>query len=567
MIDLSTSTSGATYTITYTTGGTCPNSTTFDVTVATEDDPAFTYAAASFCQGDADPTPTIAGTAGGTFTAPAGITINASTGMINLSASTVGAGYLITYTTPGTCTNNTTFSIDVVAEDDPSFSYASASYCQGGADPTPTITGTAGGTFTSTAGLSINAGTGEIDASASIAGGPYVVTYTTGSTCPNATTFNVTIILDDPSFTYAAAAFCQDDADPSPTITGTAGGSFSAPAAVSINVSTGVVDLSASTVGGPYTITYTTSGACSIGATFDISIVAEDDPSFTYTAASYCQDDADPTPTITGTAGGTFTSTAGLSIIAGTGVIDVSASTAGASYTVTYTTGGVCPNATTFDVTIEAEEDPAFTYAAASFCQGDANPLPTITGTAGGTFTTADPITLNGSTGEVDLSASAVGRPYTITYTTPGTCSNNTTFDISIDAEDDPAFTYAAAAFCQDDTDPSPTITGTASGTFSSAPAGLSMVAGTGVIDLSASTAAITYTITYTTGGTCPNSTTFVVTINAEDDPAFTYAAASFCQADADPSPTITGTTGGTFTAPAGVSINASTGVSVSMSI
>ena len=558
VIDLSASTGGATYTITYTTVGTCPNSTTFDVTIELEENPAFTYAAASFCQGDADPSPTVTGTIGGTFTAPAAVSINASTGVIDLSASTVGAGYVITYTTPGTCSNATTFTVDVVAEDDPSFSYASASYCQGGADPTPTITGTVGGTFTAPAALSINAATGEIDVSASTAGGPYVVTYTTAGTCPNATTFNVTIILDDPSFTYAAAAFCQGDADPSPTITGTPGGSFSAPAAVSINASTGVIDLSASTVGGPYTITYTTSGACPIGATFDISIDAEDDPAFTYPAASYCQGDADPTPTITGTIGGTFTSTAGLSIIAGTGVIDVSASTTGATYTVTYTTGGICPNSTTFDVTIEAEEDPAFTYAAASFCQGDADPLPTITGTAGGTFTAPAAVSINASTGEIDLSASTVGGAYTITYTTPGTCSNSTTFDVTIDPEDDPAFTYTAASYCISDPNPTPTITGNAGGTFTST-AGLVINAGTGEVDL-ATSAIGAYTVTYATGGICPNSTTFNIAIVTTGDPSFTYTANNYCQSDANPLPTVTGGPGGTYSATTGLVINLSTG-------
>ena len=51
---------------------------------------------------------------------------------------------------------------------DASFSYAEASYAQDGSNPTPTITGDAGGTFTATpAGLSINSSTGEITLSTS----------------------------------------------------------------------------------------------------------------------------------------------------------------------------------------------------------------------------------------------------------------------------------------------------------------------------------------------------------------------------------------------------------------
>ena len=62
-----------------------------------------------------------------------------------------------------------------------------------GSDPTPTISGTTGGTFSSTAGLSINASTGEIDLSASTAG-TYTVSYlTSGNTMRVTGTFDVTI--------------------------------------------------------------------------------------------------------------------------------------------------------------------------------------------------------------------------------------------------------------------------------------------------------------------------------------------------------------------------------------
>ena len=61
---------------------------------------------------------------------------------------------------------------------DASFSYAEASYAQDGTNPTPTITGDAGGTFTATpAGLSINSSTGEITLSTSTVNS-YTVKYT-----------------------------------------------------------------------------------------------------------------------------------------------------------------------------------------------------------------------------------------------------------------------------------------------------------------------------------------------------------------------------------------------------
>ena len=67
--------------------------------------------------------------------------------MLDLSASTSGTTYTIKYLTSGTCPDSATFSLTIVAQDDPTFSYASATYCPTGTDPTPTITGTPGGIF------------------------------------------------------------------------------------------------------------------------------------------------------------------------------------------------------------------------------------------------------------------------------------------------------------------------------------------------------------------------------------------------------------------------------------
>lgn len=67
---------------------------------------AFLYSKSSFNQGEADPTPTITGTAGGSFNASANVvfvdtgTYNSSTGQIDLSATSIGS-HIITYTVNG----------------------------------------------------------------------------------------------------------------------------------------------------------------------------------------------------------------------------------------------------------------------------------------------------------------------------------------------------------------------------------------------------------------------------------------------------------------------------------
>ncbi|WP_425556051.1 beta strand repeat-containing protein, partial [Flavivirga jejuensis] len=554
LIDVSASTPG-TYTVTYTTAGTCPNSSTASVTINALDDASFNYSAAAYCVDASDPTPTITGLTGGTYSSTLGLSITAGTGLIDVSASTPGT-YTVTYTTAGTCPNSSTASVTINALDDASFNYSAAAYCVDAIDPTPTITGLTGGTFSSTVGLSLTAGTGLIDVSASTPG-TYTVTYTTAGTCPNSSTASVTInALDDASFNYSAAAYCVDASDPTPTITGLTGGTFSSTLGLSITAGTGLIDVSASTPG-TYTVTYTTAGTCPNSSIASVTINALDDASFNYSAAAYCVDAIDPTPTITGLTGGTFSSTLGLSITAGTGLIDVSASTPG-TYTVTYTTAGTCPNSSTTSVTINALDDASFNYSAAAYCVDAIDPTPTITGLTGGTFSSTLGLSLTAGTGLIDVSASTPGT-YTVTYTTAGTCPNSSTASVTINALDDASFNYSAAAYCVDASDPTPTITGLTSGTFSST-LGLSLTAGTGLIDVSASTPG-TYTVTYTTAGTCPNSSTASVTINALDDASFNYSAAAYCVDASDPTPTITGLTGGTFSSTLGLSITAGTGL------
>jgi hypothetical protein len=125
--------------------------------------------------------------------------------------------------------------------------------------------------------------------------------------------------------------------------------------------SSGVINVAASTPG-TYRITYTTAGTCPSSSTQDVTINALDNAAFSYSASSYTTADADPTPTITGLTGGTFSAGSGLVFVdsgtntgSSTGEIDLSASTV-ASYTITYDTtssgSSVCPNTSTQTVEI-----------------------------------------------------------------------------------------------------------------------------------------------------------------------------------------------------------------------
>ena len=449
------------------------------------------------------------GDAGGTWTSDDTdvATVDANGEITAVAAGTATITYVLTGA--GGCPNDdATRTVTVTALDDASFAYSSSAYCADASDPTPTITGLAGGTFSSTAGLSINTSTGVIDVSASTPG-TYTVTYTTAGTCPNSSDVSVTInALDDASFSYSSAAYCVDASDPTPTITGLEGGTFSSTAGLSINTSTGAIDISESTLG-TYTVTYTTAGTCPNSSGVSVTINAIDDASFAYSSSAYCADASDPTPTITGVAGGAFSSTAGLSINTSTGVIDVSASTLG-TYTVTYATAGTCPNSSGVSVTINAIDDASFSYASAAYCVDASDPTPTITGLAGGAFSATAGLSINASTGVIDVSASTPGT-YTVTYTTAGTCPNSSGVSVTVNALDDASFSYNNSTFEVSASDPLPTVTGNPGGSFTSS-TGLSIDGNSGLIDLSESTLG-TYLVTYTTSGPCVNSSTFELTI------------------------------------------------------
>ncbi|MBI3133328.1 MAG: gliding motility-associated C-terminal domain-containing protein [Bacteroidetes bacterium] len=686
----------ATTTYTFTpTAGQCATTTTLTITVNPLDNASFSYAAGSYCPTDPDPSPTITGLAGGTFTISGAGVINASTGVIDLSASGTGS-FTVTYTTSGSCPNSATFALSITsgadatitpagpfcstdaavnltavdaggtwagtgitdgvngtfdpsvagaftitytigggcgdvdtetitvnAGDDASFSYASASFCLTDPDPAPTVTGTAGGTFTISAPGVINASTGQINIGSSGAG-TFTVTYTTAGTCPASSTFTVTITSGANATITPAGPFCATDAavnltavDPGGTWTGTG---------ITDGVN-GTFDPSVAGAG-TFTITYTISGGCGATDTESIVVNAADDASFNYTAALYCTTDPNPTPTVTGTPGGTFTISAPGVINASTGQMNIGSSGTG-TFTVTYTTAGTCSasstatvtitsgaNATitpagpfcadaapvnltavdpggtwtgtgitdgvngTFDpsvagagtftitytigggcgatdtetMTVNAVDNAAFSYAAATYCVSDPNPTPTITGTPGGTFTISSLGVINASTGVINIGSSGAGT-FTVTYTTGGTCPASSTFSVTIATTINTAIT-AAGPFCEDD--PSVTLTAaTAGGTWSGP--GITN-ASTGQFDPGVAGVG-THTITYTIAGACGGSSTTTIVVNPFESAVITYANTTFCSADTDPFPTIMGTIGGTFTIDNGGSINSVTGI------
>ena len=112
-VDLSQTTPG-TYVVTYITLGACSASDTALVTVNPAEDPFFAYASDSLCLGDPNVSPSSVATPGGSFSGSAsGLVINASTGEIDLTASTAGS-YTVTYNTGGPCSEVSTEVVVIV---------------------------------------------------------------------------------------------------------------------------------------------------------------------------------------------------------------------------------------------------------------------------------------------------------------------------------------------------------------------------------------------------------------------------------------------------------------------
>lgn len=365
-------------------------------------------AAGPFCVNAAAVNLTAAET-GGTWSGT-GIT-NTSTGTFN--PATAGAGnHTITYTL--SCGDVDTETIIVNASDDASFTYPSGSYCLSDPNPTPSITGTAGGTFTINNSGVINASTGVVNLSGSGLGS-YIVTYTTTGTCPDTNTFNITITNTTDATITQAGPFCQNATALNLTAV-SPGGTWTG---------TGITDgtlgtFNPTTAGvGNHVITYTITGSCGDVDTMTIVVNATDNPAFSYSSNSFCLTDVNPTPTITGLAGGTFTINNGGVINASTGVINITSSGAG-SFIVTYTTNGSCPNSQTFNLTINSCTSPLpvanFAASQTNICIGDCISFTDMSSSSAGgitswvwTFTGATP------------ASSSSQNPANICYNTAGT--------------------------------------------------------------------------------------------------------------------------------------------------
>jgi gliding motility-associated-like protein len=482
LFDPVTATAGS-YSITYTTSGTCPGTDVQTITVNPYQDATITPAG-PFCSGDSPVTLTAA-TSGGTWTGT-GIT-NSATGVFDPAVAGAGA-HSITYTISGACGSTDMVTVTVDLQDDATITSAGP-FCDNDA-PVTLSAPTAGGTWSATCGTCINGVTGVFDPAAA-GGGSYTITYITSGTCPS--TDNEIISVNpflDPTIT-AAGPFCPNDAAVNLSAA-SVGGTWSG-----TGITAPILGTFDPVVAGPgsHTISHTTSGSCG-GTDTEVIVVTSPDVVDAGSDASICEGG-------TYSLLGSFTPSGATGVIwstSGTGVISTPTSltpvyTSGLGETGTIwmavtTTGGTCPAVSdTMQLTISAIEDASFSIA--NFCEGSLESA-LITGTPGGTFsfaiTPSMGETINPSNGEI--SGAMGGNIYSVQYATPGVCQDIDT--VSITVYSIPGMTVSTTnPTCWNTTDGSIFISAMGSGPFD-----FSIDNGT-----STSNAASTFTFNGLTGG------------------------------------------------------------------
>jgi PKD repeat protein len=175
---------------------------------------------------------------------------------------------------------------------------------------------------------------------------------------------------------------------------------------------------------------------------------------------------------------------------------------------------GISSCADSVTVTVSPLPAAAITYEGSPYCATGTASV-TLTGQAGGTYSAVpEGLVLDNFTGEIDLSSSPAGT-FTLTYAvTNGVCAVSASTSVVILPNPTASIAYPGSPYCADGT-ASVSQTGQGGGIYTAAPAGLTLNASTGEIDLTNSVPG-SYAVTYEfTDGICYGSSSHQVIINA----------------------------------------------------
>ena len=352
-----------------------------------------------------------------------------------------------------TSTNNTGFAsytatnesnpatIKVTSVPSATISYSGTPFCKSLASAQPvTQTGTSGGTYSAPGGLTINSSTGAITPSTSTAG-TYLVTYTMaasgGCSVQTATTSVTITALPSATISYTGTPYCAGAGSATITMLGTSGGSYSSTSGLSINSSTGSVNLATSTPSA-YTVTYAipAAGGCSLYTTTTGITINPKVSGLSFAAgatSTRCQGSGSVTYTASATnsTGITYSLdatslSAGNSINSSTGTVTYVAGWAGTS-TITAIAAGCSPMTTTHTVTTSAT--PSVSASTTYTCVGGSTGTITASGSAG---TSPFSYNLNGGSYQSgNLFTGLASGSYTLNVKSNDGCTSSTSVTVN----------------------------------------------------------------------------------------------------------------------------------------
>jgi uncharacterized delta-60 repeat protein len=397
--------------------------------------------------------------ASGSFASPVTIGTVASTGSGSISVTlpaSSGSGYRfrINSSAPASTGVNNGSNITIGSGNSASISYAGSPYCGSTGTATPQLTGTNDGSYSSTAGLSINATTGAINIGASTAGN-YTVMYDNGTGCGAAATATVVIrptlaISSQPNQVLCAGintgaanfslvpglsyGWTNDNTSIGLGASGT--GNIGAFTTTNATTQVQVANITVMATGGtectfkPMIYRYSVKPRPTVTTPADQSVCAGALVSVNFagnlSGTTYSWTNAN---TATGLGGAGTGNISSFSVVNNTGVLQTS------YVAVTPYNNGCVGGGISFAINVSPSAG-TISYAGSPYCQAGAA-YATRTGSTGGTYS-ANPagLNLNATTGSVNLALSQPGT-YTVTYTVSasGGCSATANAQIIINAQ------------------------------------------------------------------------------------------------------------------------------------
>jgi hypothetical protein len=566
-------------------------------------------------------------------TAPAGMTIGASTGVISWTPPQAASNYTANVTvqvtdngtvngTPSAQSSTQSFTINVSADNDaPSITSSANTTATEGVAYGYTVTATDPESQTLTyslttapAGMTIGASSGVISWTPPQALSNYTASVTvrvTDGTNPVTQSFTVNVSADNdaPAFTSVDITTASENSLYSYTVTATdpesqtlAYSLTTAPAGMTIDASSGVIGWTPPEADSSYTANVTvrvTDGTNPVTRSFTITVTSSNDaPSFTSTDVTSATEGVAYGYTVTATdpEGGTLsysltTAPAGMTIGASSGVIGWTPPQALGNYTANVTvrvTDGTNPVTRSFTITVSADNDaPSFTSSDVTSVAEDTAYSYTVTATDPESQTLTYSLTTAPTGMTIGASSGAIGWTPPLNFNgtanvtvrvTDGTNPVARSFSITVTAVNDaPVVTSTAVTSSPEDTAYSYTVTAsdvdgdTLSYSLTTKPTGMVIGASSGVISWTPSlnfngTVNVTVQVS---DGTAADTQSFVLTITAVNDaPVITSTAVTADDGSGTYSYDVNATDidGDTMvfslvSAPTGMTINSSTGV------